>query len=224
MMTEELIGGALRAVTLRRRVADALRQAILSGELRPGERLREVDLAKRFGVSRNPVREAVGELEQQGLIVSRPNQGKSVVSPTEQELRDALQVRLALERLALQQAWPALTPARLSALRRLVDEMRRVSEDAALTPRQRHGRLNIMDARFHGLLVEWSGNQTLMRAWHASSAWCLGFIHDLEDDAGGLALENGGEEPHEALLAALESGVLESALEALSAHFIARES
>ena len=208
----------LKSTTLRKQVADALREAILSGELRPGEKLREVDLAQRFGVSRNPVREAMGELEQQGLITSLPNQGKVVVSPTDEELIQAYQVRLCLEMLALHLAWEHITQEHLVRWRHLVDLMRQASADAALGPVERHGRLNVLDAEFHGLLIQATHNKTLMRAWHSASPWALGFIRDLERERAGQAHALSESDPHEQFVAALERRDMGAAREALLTH------
>jgi DNA-binding GntR family transcriptional regulator len=171
---------ALHATTLRQQVADALRRAILCGELQPGERLREIDLADRFGVSRNPVREAIGELEHQGLIVTTPNQAKMVVNPSDEDMRQAAQVRICLELMALRLAWPRISADEIIRWRRLVDAMSRTRTYLTEPGLSRLGRLNCLDAEFHGLLVEWAGNRTLMRAWTAASPWALAFVRYLQ--------------------------------------------
>ncbi len=79
-----------------------LRQAILRGELTPGQRLMEIQLAQQLGVSRTPVREAIRMLEQDGLAVMIPRRGAVVAKISGQNLRDVLEVRLALEELAVQ--------------------------------------------------------------------------------------------------------------------------
>ena len=73
---------------------NTLRQAILKGELKPGERLLEIALAERLGVSRTPVREAMRKLEQEGLVVMIPRRGAQVASITEKDLNDVLEVRI----------------------------------------------------------------------------------------------------------------------------------
>ena len=79
-----------------------LRQAILRGELTPGQRLMEIQLAEQLGVSRTPVREAIRMLEQDGLAVMIPRRGAVVAKISGKNLRDVLEVRLALEELAVQ--------------------------------------------------------------------------------------------------------------------------
>ena len=84
---------------LRDVVFKTLRQAILTGELKPGERLMEIHLANKLGVSRTPIREAIRMLEQEGLAVTIPRKGAQVAKMTEKDLQDVLEVRDALDEL-----------------------------------------------------------------------------------------------------------------------------
>ena len=93
---------------LRDVVFNTLRRAILRGELKPGERLMEIQLANKLGVSRTPIREAIRKLELEGLVLMIPRKGAEVAEITEKNLRDVLEVRCALEELAVQLAWTAL--------------------------------------------------------------------------------------------------------------------
>ena len=86
---------------LRDVVFNTLRRAILKGELKPGERLMEIALAERLGVSRTPVREAMRKLELEGLVVMIPRRGAQVAKISEKNLRDVLEVRRSLEELAI---------------------------------------------------------------------------------------------------------------------------
>ena len=81
---------------LRDVVFNTLRKAILKGELKPGERLMEIALAERLGVSRTPVREAMRKLELEGLVVMIPRRGAQVANITEKDLNDVLEVRIAM--------------------------------------------------------------------------------------------------------------------------------
>ena len=81
---------------LRDVVYNTLRQAILTGELQPGERLMEIALANRLGVSRTPVREAIRKLELDGLVVMMPRRGAHVAQITEKDLNEVLEVRIGL--------------------------------------------------------------------------------------------------------------------------------
>lgn len=89
---------------LRDVVFNTLRTAIITGEFAPGERLMEISLAERLGVSRTPVREAIRKLELEGLVVMIPRRGAEVARITEAGLKEVLEVRCALEELAVELA------------------------------------------------------------------------------------------------------------------------
>lgn len=89
---------------LREVVFNTLRNAIVRGEFQPGERLMEVTLANKLGVSRTPVREAIRMLELEGLVVMIPRKGAEVANITVKDLKDALEVRMALEALSVKLA------------------------------------------------------------------------------------------------------------------------
>ena len=94
---------------LRDVVFNTLRRAILKGELEPGERLMEIALANKLGVSRTPIREAIRKLELEGLVVMIPRKGAEVARITEKDLRDVLEVRTSLEKLAIELACDRIT-------------------------------------------------------------------------------------------------------------------
>ena len=101
---------------LRDVVFNTLRQAILRGEFKPGERLMEIQLANKLGVSRTPIREAIRKLELEGLVIMIPRKGAEVADITEKSLRDVLEVRKALEELAVQLACEKITQEELEEL------------------------------------------------------------------------------------------------------------
>ena len=101
---------------LRDVVFNTLREAILKGELRPGERLMEIQLAQRLGVSRTPIREAIRKLELEGLVLMVPRKGAEVAKITEKSMQDVLEVRRALEALAIQLACERITKEEISLL------------------------------------------------------------------------------------------------------------
>lgn len=101
MMEDSLKVTINQYLPLRDVVFNTLRQAILKGELKPGERLMEIQLSKRLGVSRTPIREAIRKLELEGLVVMIPRKGAEVAKITEKDLRDVLEVRCTLEELAV---------------------------------------------------------------------------------------------------------------------------
>ena len=102
---------------LRDVVFNTQREAILRGELKPGERLMEIQLANKLGVSRTPIREAIRKLELEGLVLMIPRKGAEVAQITEKSLRDVLEVRRALENLAVQLACLRMSPQTLADLK-----------------------------------------------------------------------------------------------------------
>ena len=101
---------------LRDVVFNTLRQAILKGELEPGERLMEIQLAERLGVSRTPIREAIRKLELEGLVLMIPRKGAEVARISEKSLRDVLEVRRSLEELASELACLRMTEEEVEEL------------------------------------------------------------------------------------------------------------
>ena len=94
---------------LRDVVFNTLRKAILTGQLKPGERLMEVHLANSLGVSRTPIREAIRKLELEGLVIMIPRRGAEVARITEKSLKDVLEVRRALDVLSVELACDRIT-------------------------------------------------------------------------------------------------------------------
>lgn len=107
---------------LRDVVFSTLRDAILRGDLKPGERLMEMHLANKLGVSRTPIREAIRMLEQEGLAVTVPRKGAQVAKMTEKDLQDVLEVRDALDELAVSSACAHITSEQLQELKATVRE------------------------------------------------------------------------------------------------------
>ncbi len=115
-MSDEL--GPVSASTLRDGVADALRQAIISGRWSPSSRLHEVRIAQQMGVSRAPVREALRQLEEEGLVRSEPNRGTFVTELSIRDIEEIQRLREVLECFALRRAADRLMGAGLANLER----------------------------------------------------------------------------------------------------------
>ena len=109
---------------LRDVVFNTLRQAILRGELKPGERLMEIQLANKLGVSRTPIREAIRKLELEGLVLMIPRKGAEVADITEKSLRDVLEVREALEELAVRLACDKIKEEEIEELKKAAQEFK----------------------------------------------------------------------------------------------------
>lgn len=141
---------------LREVVFKTLRNAIVHGEFEPGERLMEVTLAKRLGVSRTPVREAMRMLELEGLVVMIPRRGAEVARITEKDLSDALEIRVALEDLAAGLACKRIDDDGRARLRQVCDDFKRAVNSKVIP--------EIVDAdvAFHNTIMDVTNNQRLI--------------------------------------------------------------
>ncbi len=142
---------------LRDVVYQTLRRAILRNEIQPGERLLESRLAGELGVSRTPVREAIRMLSQEGLVTVYPHRSAVVAGITLSDLEDVLEVRLALESLAVREACRNLTDGQLKDLGRLAAAFERTLEgkDVALCAQA--------DMAFHEAIYNAAGNRRLVQ-------------------------------------------------------------
>ena len=138
-------------------VFKTLRRAILKGELQPGERLMEIALAKKLGVSRTPIREAMRMLELGGLVLMVPRKGAEVAGITEKNLRDTLEVRRALEELAVELACKKITREQLDALKNAEEEF-----DAAIE-KQDSMAIARADEKYHDIIFSSTGNDKLVQ-------------------------------------------------------------
>lgn len=112
---------------------DRLSEEIRNGGFRAGERLRQVEIAERYGVSTTPVREAFAALERQGLLTIHPHRGAVVFGPTAENVRELYDIRIALEPLATTKAIPNLTAEDFDALEEILERMNDVPpEDTTL--------------------------------------------------------------------------------------------
>ena len=123
-----------RPLTLREHAIQTIRQAIVSGALPPGERIRQAHLAQQLGISRGPVREAIRALEQEGLVRTEPYRASYVTSLSEEELEHLYRVRAEVEVIAARRLAGAIAaePARLAPYAALLEEMRGAAAEGAL--------------------------------------------------------------------------------------------
>jgi len=142
---------------LRDVVFNTLREAILKGDLVPGERLMENTLAEKMGVSRTPIREAIRKLELEGLVTMIPRKGAEVAKITEKDIRDLLEVRATLEALAVRLACERMSDETIEKLNILKEEFARAAKkkDVNLIIRK--------DVEFHDAIFSSTGNDKLIQ-------------------------------------------------------------
>lgn len=142
---------------LRDVVFQTLRQAILRGELEPGERLMEIQLANKLGVSRTPIREAIRKLELEGLVLMIPRKGAEVAEITEKSLRDVLEVRSSLEDLAVELACERIGEEQIEELKKAAEEFKEALQGGDLTEYAE------ADVKFHDVIYHATENQKLVQ-------------------------------------------------------------
>ena len=156
-MTSEFSVHMDEYLPLRDVVFNTLRQAILKGELKPGERLMEIALAERLGVSRTPIREAMRKLELEGLVVMIPRRGAQVANITEKDLNDVLEVRIALENMAIEKACQNMTEDSMSKFWVAAKAFERTTAEGDLV------KMAEADVAFHEIIYQASDNRRLIQ-------------------------------------------------------------
>jgi len=146
----------------REEIGNAIRDAIVSGDLKPGDRIVETQWAKDLGVSQSPVREAIRELEMMGLVENIPYQGCIVRKATKQDMKDAYRVRMYLEMLGIQDAVEGATEDQLKEIDKVNKEMEAEAKKNAFNAYTKK------NEEFHEKIIEVSQNRLLIRLWKQS--------------------------------------------------------
>ena len=141
---------------LRDVVFNTLREAILRGDLVPGERLMELQLAAKLGVSRTPIREAIRMLEQEGLAITIPRKGAIVAGMTEKDMQDVLEIREALEELSVQVACDKITDEEIAKLRKNMKNFEHSLKSGDLK------KMAQADVEFHDVIYQATDNPKLI--------------------------------------------------------------
>lgn len=199
---------------LRDVVFNTLREAILRGDLEPGERLMEIALANRLGVSRTPIREAIRKLELEGLVVMIPRRGAQVASITKKDLQDVLEVRSSLEVLATELACERITPEQLDSLKSALSRFESVlgNSDVSVIARA--------DVDFHDVIFESTNNARLVQILNnlreQMYRYRLEYLKDFSSH--GQLLEE-----HKRLVEAIAAHDRQKAVEIIKAHIYNQE-
>lgn len=195
--------------TLHQRVVARLREAILKGELKPGERLVQEELAEAMGVSRMPIREAIRQLEKEGLVTVEAHKGAVVTPLTTEDIEEIYELRAMLESEAVHRSLPHLTAEDKRKLKELLDAMKQA---AAKGETDRFVELN---AEFHRLLrrgCRWRrAHRFLEMLWHGYPPHTPHILHGQMD----RSLQE-----HEGMLQAVEEGDADRLKEILRQHIL----
>src|SRR5580700_3324722 len=146
----------LPSTTLKMHLVERLRESIVTGVYKPGDRLNESKLARQFSVSRIPVREALMQLQEQGLVMNHPRRGMFVNSLSDEDTQRINSVRIILEAEALKLCRARLTPQIATHLERLVRRMEKWQTGSQLDAAE-------LDFEFHNTVWSYTGNSYLQK-------------------------------------------------------------
>ena len=198
--------------TLKDKAVELLSDRIVSGKIRPGERLNESELAHQLGISRAPIREALQQLLEQGLVISIPRRGMFVISLTEEDVQKINSLRLVLESEALRLAKVSIGPQGIQKLRRLLKRMDH-TEPTATNVAVR------LDIEFHRTIWSFTGNEYLEKNLLSLTAplFAHAMLTFLRAERQRLVLDS-----HRPLLDFLEGNSTQAADEVIMAHLALR--
>lgn len=207
--------GKLRHVRLADEVCRLIEESILSGELRPAERLTEAWIAEEFGVSRTTVREALLMLQRQGLVVNNPRRGTFVTRLSRADALDLGYTRALLESYAVRVGYGRFDDTLFARLEALLAAMRGCTLPADTA------RLIQFDLDFHQILVEAAGSPRLAELWSNLNGQVRAlYLTTLENERADISYVV---EFHQQLLAALRSGDPKRAQRAVLEHYVRRD-
>ncbi len=195
--------------TLNQRVYTRLRGMIMNGELTVGTQIEERVLADEMGVSRTPLREAIGQLSNEGIIEYRPYRGNFVRTFTVKQVNDLYEVRKALESLAIRLAIRKISQEHIEEIRTILDDVQ-----AALEHDDIEG-FSEADRRFHNAIIAITGNETLQEALDRLSAQ-IQIVRNIANRNPEVVRRTSIERPR--ILAALEARDADEAAALMEAH------
>lgn len=145
-----------RHQTLREKILETIRDAILKGSLKPGERVSEPELADRFGISRTPIREAFRQLESEGYLVVIPRKGAVVASLSARDIEEFYAIKIILEGFAARMAADKLTVKDLERLEAINERLSQIAKDGDVKTFFR------VHNEFHEIFIKAAGNEKLL--------------------------------------------------------------
>jgi DNA-binding GntR family transcriptional regulator len=202
---------SLKRVNLPDAIVGLIEDALLAGELKPGDRIIETDLAQKAGISRGPVREAIRQLEGDGILVTYPSRGTFVAQWTPKSVEEAYSLRATLERFAIEEAAKHITPDDIVQLQAILDKMR------ASIQRGDTQTLSQLDTRFHEQIYSLS-RHTLLQATLTQLRRRLYWLRSL--DQGFVVRHDEIIAEHQLVVDALKAGDIGRAAQALTDHIL----
>lgn len=202
----------MRLPSLSEQVWEQLRQQIIHGQRRPGERLVELEIAAAMGVSQGPVREALQRLESEGLVERQSRTATYVSAASIEEMYELSMIRKMVEEFAFRRAAQRITPDECDQLQGLVDRMREAGARGDIVT------VENLDSEFHRTVCELSGSRALLRVWLPLFAQLQRFIVEAHYRYFPHVVEIA--DGHQPLVDALRTGDPDKAAAALHEHVI----
>lgn len=200
-----------KRTTLEAQALKQIKNEIGSGRLRPGDRIVEEDLAKKMGMSRFPIREAIRALEREGLLVSIPFKGAHIRQLDEKDLEELYALRSGLEELAIRILMDRITKEKVERLESIVKAMEQATQEGTVD------KLILEDVKFHRTLCQLSGNRRLLEIWMTLENQLRSFIA-LEEMS--YKKENQLAKTHTPILDAIKSADTHLAEKSVREHFM----
>ena len=169
----------IETVTLTDQVRNYLLEDMTTGRLRPGDRINEAELARRLGISRNPIREAIAGLAERGYLMPLPRRGHCMRAFTIEDVNDVFSFRTCVESFAIRQAVPRLTPADVADIEAILERMITAAREGWV------GQVRSCDLALHRRICELSRNRQTLRAHESIETEVLMLIAcvDLEHES-----------------------------------------
>ncbi len=189
-----------------------LKELIISGKLKPGERLMEYELARELNISKTPIREAIRELSKEGLIIHESRRKLTVVKFTEKDIREILTLRAELESFAMELAIPQFMDKDFIELEKRIEELDKQEKKKDFLDVRR-----IDIERIHSFLIEKSGNTRLIQMWKVLASQMMVLFQgvELKSKNHGYSTKN-----HRLLIQFIKDGDVVKACEFLKNHIL----
>ncbi len=208
---------SVNAAPLWQQVAGAVRRAIQAGQLRPGDRVVEAQLARQLGISRNPIREALRQLQQQGILEYRPNAGTVVTRVSTADAQMAVEMRAFLEARAVRLLCAGGDAGAFDVLETIVARMGNLPAGASLED------IEALDSQFHDALITAADSAMLRRIWETVDPYTWMIMQTWQLRASDYTLDAGEwHADHRRLLDTLRAGPAPRAEAAIYEHIMHR--
>lgn len=206
------VGTGLSHRTLREQIVDILRRRIFNGEIQPGEKIKESELAEAFSVSRGPIREALRQIEQEGLVEYSPHRGCTVRTLTHDNIKEVYLIRSNLECLAVKMYDGRMSREGIEKLEELVQQIGRAAKEHNLYEVVKY------DEAFHAQIVSEAKSRRLFKMWSFLEGENAATYYTMNE--ADLMPLNYLERNHRFILDEIQNGTLDSICRIIEEHYM----